>query len=1085
LVIPAAVRAGDKPHADFKVTPDDICASMPAHFEDISTGNTDQWLWNFGDNLTSTEKDPDHVFDGLGKFSVSLIVWSNSCADTITKTDVVNVRPPIAGFQIIHSCADKYRKEFIDRSVGATSLSWDFGDGTVSTQQNPVHTYTKPGIFKVTLFVTNGSCSNVNWGWIKVIDEKPVFTISKPDPCKRESVVLQGQGMNNNNIAEWTWDFGDGSSSHEQGSSRHAFAEAGSYMVTLTITDSLGCQSSRQTRITVSGPKASFQPETLAACLKDNLIRFIETSTDDGTNKISKKTWYFGDGPGLSNLSAPVQHHYVEPGTYPVSLKVEDQAGCTDSIASLLPIIIAQPKAIFLSPDTNSCTGKPVRLINQSEGVDLQYQWNFGDKTTASDMNPIHLYGTTGNFSIQLQVTDKYGCIDQAERTEYVHISYPVARFSVSDSVGTCPPLLVKFTNESSGYDQFIWDFGDGNTSTLKNPSHYYTVAGEYESKLIITGPGGCTEVARKKIVIKGPSGSFSYAPLQGCAPLPVTFTATTKNTASFIWDMGDGTIVPGTSLNSAHTYTASGSYVPKIIIVDEGGCSVPVVGRDTITVFDVAASFGVSVDKRCDPGSVQFKNSSISNDYIASYEWNFGDGGTSSAENPVYFYKDLGSYAVQLKVTTLHGCVNTFQRNDSLKILEKPAITVGGTKEACVPASMSIIGTIEKGNAAGGIWKWDFDNGESSDTGGPFSVTYKKDGSYTVKAFFKAANGCMDTATHEMVIHPLPATDAGKDEAICRGSFTTLHATGAATYSWKENASLSCTECPAPLAAPVLETTYIVKGYSAYGCIQEDSVTIAVHQPFTLRMGAGDTICAGEKVVLQASGADLYSWTPANSVLDPSKSLTSAVPTVSTLYTVIAKDQYQCFSDSATVYIKVWPLPKVDAGADITLPVGESIQLKPTYSADVASYKWNQAPTMNCTTCPDPVVKPKQTTTYGIQVKNEGGCLAKDEVTVFVICNNGNLFIPNTFSPNKDGSNDVFYPSGKGINRIKSLRVFNRWGEVVFERNDFSPNDPALGWDGKFKGMELAPDVYVYTCDVLCQNNEILTFKGDVTLLR
>ena len=117
--------------------------------------------------------------------------------------------------------------------------------------------------------------------------------------------------------------------------------------------------------------------------------------------------------------------------------------------------------------------------------------------------------------------------------------------------------------------------------------------------------------------------------------------------------------------------------------------------------------------------------------------------------------------------------------------------------------------------------------------------------------------------------------------------------------------------------------------------------------------------------------------------------------------------------------------------------------------------------------------------------MKNEGGCTAKAAITVHVICNDGNLFIPNTFSPNTDGRNDRFYPRGTGISKIKSLKVFNRWGELVFDRENFSANDAQAGWDGTFKGQVLAPDVYIYTCEVVCMNNEVLTFKGDVTLLR
>jgi gliding motility-associated-like protein len=117
--------------------------------------------------------------------------------------------------------------------------------------------------------------------------------------------------------------------------------------------------------------------------------------------------------------------------------------------------------------------------------------------------------------------------------------------------------------------------------------------------------------------------------------------------------------------------------------------------------------------------------------------------------------------------------------------------------------------------------------------------------------------------------------------------------------------------------------------------------------------------------------------------------------------------------------------------------------------------------------------------------VKNDGGCINNAKVTVFVTCNNGNVFLPNAFSPNGDGTNDRFYPRGSGISVIKLMRIFNRWGEVVFEKENFNVNDASAGWDGVFKGLALSPDVYVYTCDVVCQNYEVLSFKGDVTLLK
>jgi gliding motility-associated-like protein len=122
---------------------------------------------------------------------------------------------------------------------------------------------------------------------------------------------------------------------------------------------------------------------------------------------------------------------------------------------------------------------------------------------------------------------------------------------------------------------------------------------------------------------------------------------------------------------------------------------------------------------------------------------------------------------------------------------------------------------------------------------------------------------------------------------------------------------------------------------------------------------------------------------------------------------------------------------------------------------------------------------------TFNIRVRNDGGCEASDEITIHAICNGANLFIPNTFSPNSDGKNEKFYLRGSGLNTIKSLRIYNRWGEIVFTATNFEANDASAGWDGMYKGKALPPDVYVYTCEVICQNNEILTYHGNVTLLR
>jgi gliding motility-associated-like protein len=119
------------------------------------------------------------------------------------------------------------------------------------------------------------------------------------------------------------------------------------------------------------------------------------------------------------------------------------------------------------------------------------------------------------------------------------------------------------------------------------------------------------------------------------------------------------------------------------------------------------------------------------------------------------------------------------------------------------------------------------------------------------------------------------------------------------------------------------------------------------------------------------------------------------------------------------------------------------------------------------------------------VEVKNIAGCKAESHISFIVTCKGQNLFIPNTFSPNADGMNDYFYPRGKGIMNVQSFRVFSRWGTLVYERANFPPNQQSYGWDGTYNGKALQPDVYVFIAEVACENGEIISLKGNVTLLR
>ncbi len=207
------------------------------------------------------------------------------------------------------------------------------------------------------------------------------------------------------------------------------------------------------------------------------------------------------------------------------------------------------------------------------------------------------------------------------------------------------------------------------------------------------------------------------------------------------------------------------------------------------------------------------------------------------------------------------------------------------------------------------------------------------------------------------------------------------------------------------------------------------------------------------------------------------------ATPPYTVIYTAIAR-LGSCIPDTNYVTVTIWPLPTVDAGPDQRLLAGSVAQLSAT-GTDIAKYLWSPDETLSCNDCAKPVASMSVTTTYWIDVESEHGCKSRDSVRILIYCDNSQVFIPNAFTPNGDGQNDVFYPRGMGVKTVKSFRIYNRWGELLFQREGIQLNDAENAWDGSFKGGSPRPDVYVYILEAVCFTGEDILVKGDVTIIR
>jgi len=1098
------VKVGTKkPIPGFYAVPTTVCRSTPVHFIDSSKGNPNQWLWKFGDGGTSQSQDTFYTYNTSGIYTVTLIVFNDGCQDSLVKKNYIVVNPPTARFNYQFGCSNN-NVLFKDSSIAANTWLWDFGDGSTYTGNpaNPApaggHNYAAPGTYNVKLIVTNAA-SGCTDSIIQTVAFYAKFQLKALENPVCKNSALQFVTLNTNHVVSYNFFPGDGSSSGNSSQSyySHPYALTGKYVAKLVATLDNGCVATDSVPIQVNGPTAGFSVNNSVSCAPFT-AQFTDSSKTDGVNPINNYSWNFGDATPIvsgSNQNS-VQHPYNTQGMYSISLKVTDASGCSDSLTKVSYVILSIINTKFSNPDS-TCPGAPVQFTDSTTGgFNPVYNWTFSNgQTSTKFIPPPQIFNTKGIDTARLIVTDPaYGCADTL--IHKIVVDLPVASFTLSDSSTNCPPLIENFTFTGSYYHSLIWNF-DAVTlaQNILNPQHIYTIPNTYYPTVTVISPGGCVAKATDTVTVYGPQlNTFRYNPNHGCDTLTVNFSvSTSKDIIKYIWNFGDNTSVTNDSPFVTHFYVAPSDYqslyLPSVTLTNDSGCTVTYdhLG-DTIFVIDIKASFATSRLVGCSGYPLGFHDATKTNGRITNYFWDFGDGQMLNSTNPdtSHVYVNPGNYRVREVITTQFGC----SAADTLwvKVVQNPEVDISGGTSQCVPAALQFNGIVLVPDTSQLYWSWNFYNGKPPTPGKtPPIQIYSTPGNDSVQLIVTNSSGCTDTATSNFTIYPLPPIFIGNDTTICLGDSLLLNPTGAVSYTWlgPGNSSLSCTTCPNPVARPTLTTTYIAQGTSINGCQANDSIVVTVNQPVHVTVVPSDSVCLGQSTTLSASGAAIYAWSPANSLSNAAVANPLATPNITTNYQVIGSDNKFCFHDTQYVNVKVFDYPTINAGPDVTLLVGSSYQINGSGSPDIVSINWLPVTGLSCTNCMSPLASPQNTTTYVVSAVNNGGCKTSDTLKITVICNNNNIFVPNTFSPNGDGVNDIFYVRGKGLNTIPSITIFNRWGQIVFQKKDFAPNDPAAGWDGTINGKPAPIDVYIYTIDIICDNSQLVPYHGNVALIR
>ncbi len=375
-------------------------------------------------------------------------------------------------------------------------------------------------------------------------------------------------------ITQWEWDFGDGSPTSTDQNPRHTYQRPGTYTVSLLVRGTVDGVPREDTEtkpdfiVIPEPPVADFEalPDSGPAPLT---VVFTDLSTGD----ITEWQWDFGDG-GTSEEKNP-KHEYVSAGSYTVSLIVIGPCGTSPKPKTAIIDVCAPPVAAFSGTPLSGPAPLEVSFIDSSTGEITDWFWSFGDKETSTEQNPVHVYDGPGTYTVSLQVTDPCAT-DTETKAQYVTVFEPlIPDFSGTPRSGPAP-LTVTFTDLSTGQiNNYDWQFGDGGTSDLANPTHTYTKEGDYDVTLEVTGPAGTeTELKPAYITVLPPAppvAAFQGSPRHGTAPLTVSFLDLSTGTVTgWSWDFGDGTT--STAQNPAHRYASTGTYTVTLTASGPGG---------------------------------------------------------------------------------------------------------------------------------------------------------------------------------------------------------------------------------------------------------------------------------------------------------------------------------------------------------------------------------------------------------------------------------------------------------------------------------------------------------------------------------
>lgn len=871
------------------------------------------------------------------------------------------------------------------------------------------------------VYSMNGQCEAED---IEVVEpDLPTADFTTANVCFPEPIVFTDQSsVASGSITTYEWDFGDNLTSN-QPSPTHTYQTDGTYTVELTITTDISCVETFQTNVTVyAKPEADFT--SIPGCLGDPTV-FSDQSQINTPGNITLYEWDFGDS-NTSNQANP-SNFYTSENTYNVELVTTSGDGCVDTA---LAVIDVYPSPIVDVSVQAECTLDDVQFMNNSSissGSIDQYDWDFGDNSTSSQVAPTHVYTAPSTYTVNFVATSNNGCVSD---TTFNLISYPnpVAGIVVSDACAYDPIILIDNSSvvAPGTITTTICDLGDGNLQNSVPTTYQYPAPGMYTVEVIVATQHGCDDTAQAVTnVFDIPAADFSFTNI--CEDDSAQFTDLSNIAAGNInnwqWDFGNN---QASTLQQPpyQSYPADNLYPVSLIVSSGFGCSDTI--EDIIEIYPVPIA-DFTFDSVCFPLEIQYTDLSDPNGAydIDSWLWAFNDPSnqTSNQQNPSMDFGAAGQYQAELQISNGPGCKSTITKGNAvvhpLPVADFPsglAICLEDTiffpdGSSITPVTNDVIDT----------WTWNLDDSNFMYTQNGFHV-YGDADLYNVTLTVETNNSCTDDVTKVVEIYPLPNVD-----------FTSSPQEG----------------CQ-PLNVQFYDASSITAPYSLSSwewTLGTDSSIASSPNPFMVYDPQIDPLSIEQYnislTVTSANGCVSDIFRPNYITVYPKP---DALFSVDEDVKNIIKPQFE-FTDLSSENVTIWDWDFGDGSY--------SSDQDPTHTyQDIGSY---------------PVT---------LIVETQYGCLdtIAYRVKVEPIFT---FYIPNSFTPDANDINDEFFGQGEGYVSYE-MWIYDRWGEEIF----YSESDD-YHWDGTYRGQQVQQGTYIYRFYIIDWEGHDHSYKGIVTVHR